>query len=312
MFIIFVLQHFRRLNRLTLLGLLCLLSLPVSSMSLVEHEVTMSDGHPLTLYSRIATEPKTSILLIHGRTWSALPDFDLISPKEDLSMMKALAKQGMAVYAIDLRGYGKSARDKSGWNTPNRSSEDIANVLDYINKQHPNLNGTSVFGWSNGSLVAMLTAQLYPEKVKTLTLYGFPLDTEYSINKDNSSKPPARKPTNPKAAAEDFIIPGTISDHAIDAYVKAALAADPIRMDWHQLSQWNQLDASKVKVPTLLLQAERDPYVNWEADALLFRKLATKDKQWVVLSNADHAALLESARFKLYQSVVSFIEWTEL
>ena len=281
-------------------------------MSLVEHEVTMSDGHPLTLYSRIATEPKTSILLIHGRTWSALPDFDLISPKEDLSMMKALAKQGMAVYAIDLRGYGKSARDKSGWNTPNRSSEDIANVLDYINKQHPNLNGTSVFGWSNGSLVAMLTAQLYPEKVKTLTLYGFPLDTEYSINKDNSSKPPARKPTNAKAAAEDFIIPGTISDHAIDAYVKAAVAADPIRMDWHQLSQWNQLDASKVKVPTLLLQAERDPYVNWEADALLFRKLATKDKQWVVLSNADHAALLESARFKLYQSVVSFIEWTEL
>lgn len=281
-------------------------------MSLVEHEVTMSDGHPLTLYSRIATEPKTSILLIHGRTWSALPDFDLISPKEDLSMMKALAKQGMAVYAIDLRGYGKSARDKSGWNTPNRSSEDIANVLDYINKQHPNLNGPSVFGWSNGSLVAMLTAQLYPEKVKTLTLYGFPLDTEYSINKDNSSKPPARKPTNAKAAAEDFIIPGTISDHAIDAYVKAAVAADPIRMDWHQLSQWNQLDASKVKVPTLLLQAERDPYVNWEADALLFRKLATKDKQWVVLSNADHAALLESARFKLYQSVVSFIEWTEL
>jgi alpha-beta hydrolase superfamily lysophospholipase len=291
---------------------LFILQTQVLAAPLIEQLVTMDDGHKLTLYSRSAEEPTAAILLIHGRTWSALPDFDLVTAQEDLSMMNALVEEGLAVYAVDLRGYGKTPRDKSGWNTPERAAKDTAMVLDYINGRHKALKGTTVFGWSNGSLVAMLTAQNYPDKVKNLLLYGFPIDTEATFEDGPKGQMPYRKPTTAKAAAEDFIIPGTISKHAIDAYVKAALAADPVRADWNQLSQWNQLDAAEVHVPTLLLQAASDPLANMDADALLFKKLATEDKQWVILSNADHAALLESARFRLYHAVLSFMQWSEL
>jgi alpha-beta hydrolase superfamily lysophospholipase len=291
---------------------LFILQTQVLAAPLIEQLVTMDDEHKLTLYSRSAEEPTAAILLIHGRTWSALPDFDLVTAQEDLSMMNALVEEGLAVYAVDLRGYGKTPRDKSGWNTPERAAKDTAMVLDYINGRHKALKGTTVFGWSNGSLVAMLTAQKYPDKVKNLLLYGFPIDTEATFEDGPKSQMPYRKPTTAKAAAEDFIIPGTISKHAIDAYVKAALAADPVRADWNQLSQWNQLDAAEVHVPTLLLQAASDPLANMDADALLFKKLATEDKQWVILSNADHAALLESARFRLYHAVLSFMQWSEL
>lgn len=277
-----------------------------------EYQVEMDDGHHLTLYMKTADNPSASILLIHGRTWSALPDFDLVTTNEDLSMMNALVKKNMVVYAVDLRGYGKTQRDKSGWNTPDRAAKDIAKILDFINKNHPTLKGTSVFGWSYGSMVAMLTAQQYPDRVKNLILYGFPLDTEVTLDNGPTDSKPPRKPTTAKAAAEDFIIPGTISKEAIDAYVKASLASDPIRADWNQLAQWNKLDARKINVPTLLLQAESDPYVNWKADVQLFSNLANKNKQWIILANADHAALLETARFKLYHAVESFIQWSEL
>ena len=291
---------------------LFILQTQVRAAPLVEQQVTMDDGHKLTLYSRSAENPTAAILLIHGRTWSALPDFDLVTAQEDLSMMNALVKEGMAVYAIDLRGYGKTPRDKSGWNTPERAAKDTSMVLDYIDSRHTSLKGTTVFGWSNGSLVAMLTAQKHPEKVKNLVLYGFPIDTQMTFEDNLIGQIPHKKLTTAKAAAEDFIVPGTISKEAIDAYVKAALAADPVRADWNRLSQWNQLDAANILVPTLLLQAEFDPLANLDADALFFKKLATQDKQWIILSNADHAALLESARFRLYHAVVSFVQWSEL
>jgi alpha-beta hydrolase superfamily lysophospholipase len=162
---------------------------------LIEGQVTMDDGHKLTLYSRSAENPTAAILLIHGRTWSALPDFDLVTPQEDLSMMNALVKKGLAVYAFDLRGYGKTSRDSSGWNTPDRAAKDTSIVLDYINSRHTALKGTTVFGWSNGSLVAMLTAQKYPEKVKNLLLYGFPMDTETTFTDPEKDQAPPRKAT---------------------------------------------------------------------------------------------------------------------
>jgi alpha-beta hydrolase superfamily lysophospholipase len=107
---------------------LFILQTQVLAAPLVEQLVAMDDGHKLTLYSRSAENPTAAILLIHGRTWSALPDFDLTTAQEDLSMMNALVKEGMAVYAIDLRGYGKTPRDKSGWNTPQRAAKDTSRI----------------------------------------------------------------------------------------------------------------------------------------------------------------------------------------
>lgn len=303
----------RGLSRTIAAGLICYLLLPTSLLAsvLIEEQVIMDDHHKVVLYSRIPEKPRASILLIHGRTWSALPDFDLKTPTENLSMMQALESRGFAVYAVDMRGYGKTPRGSSGWNTPNRAAKDVAIILDEINQRHPTFKGTTAFGWSYGSMVAMLTAQQYPSKVKNLILYGFPIDTRVQLDNGPKEVLPPRKKTTAKAAAEDFILPGTISQEAIEAYVKASLAADPVRMDWHELAQWNQLNGTKVIVPTLLLQAEADPYVNWDADAELFKSIANKNKQWVVLANAAHAALFETARFRLYDAVTNFVEWVE-
>lgn len=271
-----------------------------------------SNGHPMTLWHKQPADhidPKKQILLLHGRTWSSLPDFDLQVKGEQLSTMDNLVDLGFSVWALDARGYGETPRDKTGWNTPNKAAQDVANVLRWITQssgQKP-----VVFGWSYGSVVAQLAVQKNPELASAIILYGYPVDLVVSgINQELPALPPKNKNTA-KNAASDFLIEGSISQKAIDTYVKESLKADPFRADWNQLQQWRQLDGKQIKIPLLLLQGEQDPLINMNTDAKLFIELPNANKQWVVLAGGDHAALLETPKDRLVHSINDFVEWLE-
>ena len=212
----------------------------------------MADGHPLAVWEKSVTNPKGHILLHHGRTWSSIPDFDLQVPEESLSLMDGFNDMGYSAWAMDARGYGGTPRDSSGWTTPDRAAKDMATVLDWLEER----NGvkTNVWGWSYGSMIAQLTAQRYPEAIRSLSLFGYPTDPDVQFPDDANLSTPEERVNTAEAAASDFIVPGSISQNAIDVYVEAALAADPIRADWNQLQQWNALDGAALTMPTLLLQ----------------------------------------------------------
>src|SRR5262245_40455375 len=197
--------------------------------------VTADDGFQLTMWRKAPAQPRRSVLLIHGRTWSGRPDFDLQVPGESRSFMDALVAQGYAAYALDLRGYGATPRDASGFLTPDRAAADVAAALRTIG------NRPVLFGWSLGSMVPQLTAQRTPELMSAVILFGYPGDPDRKVPDHPDPEAPARTPTTAKGAAEDFIAPGMISQRAIDAYVKAALASDPVRTDWRHDTEWNAL-----------------------------------------------------------------------
>ncbi|GJM13878.1 MAG: alpha/beta hydrolase [Pseudohongiella sp.] len=292
------------------LTLACLFFVSVSQAQTAATLHTVdADGHPMAVWEKSVVEPKGHILLHHGRTWSSIPDFDLQVSGEDLSLMDGFNDLGYSVWALDARGYGETPRDDTGWNTPDRAALDLAIVLDWL--QARNGEATHVWGWSYGSMVAQLTAQRYPEAIASVTLFGYPTDPDAEIAERDGPAEPAARPTTRVAAASDFIVPGSISQHAIDTYVAAALKADPIRADWNQLHQWNALDGETLGLPTLLLQAEFDPLADTDAHARFFAKIANPNKQWVVLAGGDHAALLETPRAKLMKSTVDFIEWLQ-
>jgi pimeloyl-ACP methyl ester carboxylesterase len=275
---------------------------------LVQHSV-MSEGHPMAVWEKSVENPKGTILLHHGRTWSSIPDFDLQVPGEDLSLMDGFNEQGYSVWALDARGYGETPRDASGWNTPDKAARDLANVVAWLSERTG--SNIDVWGWSYGSMIAQLTAQKYPEHFRSLTLFGYPVDPETEY-RDPGNREPTRAATTAEAAASDFIVDGAISQQAIAVYVREALRADPVRADWNQLQQWNALAAKEVPVPTLLLQAEFDPLADTDAHARVFVDLANPNKQWVVLAGGDHAALLETPRQRLIQASVTFMEWLDL
>ena len=271
-----------------------------------ERHTVDADGHPLTVWSKQATRSDAVLLMVHGRTWSTVPDFDLQVPGEDLSLMDGMIEQGFATYGVDLRGYGPTPRDLSGWNTPSRAADDVKIVLAWIRDRHPELP-VHLFGWSNGSLVSQLAAQQAPELIDRLVLFGYPGRPGREVPVQEPTGAPPARPTTAEAAASDFIVEGAISQRAIDAYVEAALEADPIRTDWTHGHEWNELDPALVRVPTLLIHGESDPLTPAETQSALMTGLGTPDKSWVIVPGGDHAAFLERPRPYFIDVVTAFL-----
>lgn len=269
-----------------------------------------ADGHPLTVWQRTAARPRGVILLLHGRTWSARPDFDLLVPEEQRSVMQAFMRRGYAVYALDARGYGATPRDSTGFLTPQRAADDVAAVLRELRGRYPRLPLTLV-GWSLGSMVAHLTLQQRPELASAVVLFGYPWRPGASAGAAFSSADtitPPRERNTAANAASDFIVDGAISKRAIDAYVAQALAADSIRVDWRRGAEWDVLDAARLTVPTLLLHGEKDPLTPPAAMSATFTRLGNADKQWIVLPRSGHAALIENTLPAFVAAIINFIE----
>eukprot|EP00584_Thalassiosira_punctigera_P015780 CAMPEP_0172555380 /NCGR_PEP_ID=MMETSP1067-20121228/58385_1 /TAXON_ID=265564 ORGANISM="Thalassiosira punctigera, Strain Tpunct2005C2" /NCGR_SAMPLE_ID=MMETSP1067 /ASSEMBLY_ACC=CAM_ASM_000444 /LENGTH=474 /DNA_ID=CAMNT_0013343897 /DNA_START=76 /DNA_END=1500 /DNA_ORIENTATION=- len=190
---------------------------------LIRHQIAAEDGHPLRLYSRaprdgdgddeaaslLATGGKErrerSILLLHGRTWSSQPVFDLRTSDDDAkrqSTLQSLADLGFHAYALDLRGFGETPRDYrrpvGGYTTPRRCVADVKCAIDWIAERHRQADDASageddqtmagypamenpraisyrpaLLGWSQGALVAQMYAQRHgPATLSDLVLFG--------------------------------------------------------------------------------------------------------------------------------------------
>lgn len=299
---------------LTFVVFLCLTSCTQISKETIEYKAELikhtviSDGHPIALWEKSDPNAKESILLVHGRTWSAVPDFDLQVEGEDLSLMDGLVAEGYAVYAIDLRGYGETPRDSSGWQTPNKGAQDVVAALTWMAEQKQWSSTPHLFGWSMGSTISHLAAQQAPELMSSLTLFGYWKDSDQTSGPDAPDLIPARTTNTAEAAASDFLIPGSISQNAIDAYVELALKYDPVRVDMNNMDQFNALDPSKVNVPTLILQGEHDPIGPTAIQTKLFERLGTAHKQWTVIAGGDHAAFMETPRPYFIHALVNFLQ----
>jgi alpha-beta hydrolase superfamily lysophospholipase len=281
------------------------------SSPLLERREVRADGHPLTVWSkRPPTPARGAVLLLHGRTWSARPNFDLQLPGKPVSLMDALVSRGYAVYALDQRGYGGTPRDASGWLTPDRADRDVAAVLDWVATREsrplrPRL--LALLGYSRGAMTAMLAAQRHPDKMDAVILYGFPYDVASAHVAAADPATPPRVRTTAVAAGEDFISPQATVPGLKEAYVRAALAADSVRVDWRQENEYDALDPRALRSPTLLLSGERDPYANAANLSAFFPRIATADRWWVVLPGVDHVAHLE-AQDAFVNAVVDFLE----
>lgn len=283
---------------------------------LTRHTIDV-EGQALAMWSKHPVDTKGDrgvrgvIVFLHGRTWSALPDFDLQVPGEKRSVMDALVEQGYVTYALDLRGYGESPRDDTGWLTPDRAADDLAAALRWVHEQSRKdglKDRPYLFGWSMGSTVAQLSVQCHPELVSGLVLFGYWKDPDQDLPHMDAPDEPARAPNTRENAASDFIRAEIISQKAIEAYIEASLKADPIRVDWKDTDQFNALDPALVRVPTLLLQGENDPLANTEAHARLFSRLGHPDRQWVIIPEGTHAAILEDTLPRVVKALVGFME----
>lgn len=274
----------------------------------LERSVVEADGHPLTVWSRRPLSPRAAVLLVHGRTWSSLPDFDLQVPGLQRSVLTSLAARGFVSYAVDLRGYGATPRDPSGRLRPQRAADDVTAVVRWIGARHPDLAPPAVVGWSRGAAVAMLAAQQREIRISALVLFAFAFDPDARFV-DAPASPMTMPPRNTaESASSDFISPRVTPPAVVRAFVAQALSADPLLVDLDGDSDFNRLDPRAVTVPTLLLLGERDPGVDEGAAAKMLSRIGARDKSLVVLDGADHAAQIEDTHEAWVAAVVSLVD----
>ncbi len=124
------------------------------------------------------TESDRPIVLIHGLGARA-SDWSVMIP--------ALAKAGYHVYALDLLGYGRSAKPKNG-NFSLTGEETV--VLGFLNALH--LQQTDVAGWSMGGWIATKVALDHPDRVRRLLLFdsaGLYMPVDFPLSLFNPSTP---------------------------------------------------------------------------------------------------------------------------
>lgn len=274
-----------------------------------ERHVVVVDQHPVVVWSRQPPNPRAAVLLVHGRTWSSLPDFDLQVPGLQRSVLASLAARGVAAYAVDLRGYGATPRDASGWLTPARSSADIAEVLDWMTARHPDLPRPVLVGWSRGAAIAMLTVQRTPSSASALVLYGFAFAPGGTFSDGKAAQQsPARVANTAAAARSDFISPRVTAPAVIRAFVEQALRADPVLADVRGDEEFNELDPARIALPVLVVHGARDPAIVPAQIKRLVDGFTHPDSRVVVLPGGDHAAHLEATHDLWIDTIVSLVD----
>lgn len=190
-------QHFVPSRRFTgkpwrptgLAGLLLLLAgftAPEVPAGIVRHDyhVPGEDGILLFVREICQTDSKDAkpILLIHGARVPGIGSFDL--PVPNGSLAEDLAQHGLAVYVMDVRGYGSSTRPPEMSQPPEKNPplvrsdtavRDIASVVEWIRKRtrQPKV---ALLGWATGGNWAGYYATVYSDRISRLillnTLYG--------------------------------------------------------------------------------------------------------------------------------------------
>ncbi len=288
-------------------------ALPVfaaDSDSALERYAVVLSGHPIVVWSRRPLLPAGVVVLVHGRTWGARTAFDFEPKGRSRSLLKVLAAAGYATYAVDLPGYGETARDGTGWLQPTHAAEVVEAVLGFASSRNPRLPAPVLLGWSRGSKISALVATRARQALSGLILYAFTFDPSSPPRYESATGDPKALANSEADAKSDFISPDVIDADLVQEFVKSALKLDPIKVDVCCDMEFLEIRPEAIRVPTLLIQGARDPGIHPAAATEFFSKLSTNDRRWVVIAEGDHAVALEATAPIFFGAVVDFVRST--
>jgi len=276
------------------------------------------------------------VLFVHGATYPSETMFDIDLPGG--SWADLMARKGYDVYLMDVRGYGGSTRpaamdvpptENPAFATTADAVKDVGSVVDFVLKRRgvPKLN---LVGWSWGTTIMASYTTANNDKVNKLALYA----TLWTLK-----APPPFSGTGAyrKAGHDDVrarglrgIPPQSVEDISpvswFEKWWGATLATDPFGAKQNPpfirapngvlkdvvdyLGAGKTLyEPEKIRVPTLLIQAEWDQDTPLYMGQEVFSKLVnTPYKRYIVIGEGTHTVAIEKSRMHLINQVQSFLD----
>jgi pimeloyl-ACP methyl ester carboxylesterase len=201
------------------------------------------------------------------------------------------------VYAPDLMGHGESQQLRESDALPD-IPEFISKFLDRLEIKNPHLVGAS-----RGGLYAMLFAEKYPNRVRTLTLI------------DAAGLPEvlrAPKKLRPKSFKELFVNQEIVTDSFIQMYapITDSIKSEIFEKKWKDALPKDYMtrgfldSISKVNTPTLIIWGEKDKEIPLVCGYLL--NAIIKNSKLVILENIGHSPNLEAPQ-QVAEIIANFV-----
>lgn len=280
-------------------------------------------------------DPQRTILLMHGATLPAESLFDV--PVGEGAFMDILANEGFDVYALNVRGFGRSTRPAGMDGAPEDAPpqvrtetavRDLATAVDYIlaTLVMPRL---CLIGMSWGGTVVGAYTAVHNDKVEKLTLIapqwinnGFSrLDPGGSIQAYRLFNVQAFRQRWLEGAPEQkrkWVLP----EGWFEKWASVILASDPnesnglirapagviqdVREYWSAGRSF--YEPEKITVPVLLLHAEWDLDVTIPQMANLFPRFHNAPyRRWVEIGAGTHMVVMERNRWQVIEEILLFL-----
>jgi pimeloyl-ACP methyl ester carboxylesterase len=242
-----------------------------------------------------------TVLFVHGSSISGTPTFDLQIPgRPECSVMDWFARRGYDTWCVDCEGYGRSDKSRPINADISTGADDLTAAATYIIKETGG-DKPMVYGESSGGLRAALFAQRHPEQVKRLALDAFVWTGEGSPTLTERRKRLDQfRSNNRRPIDREFVRSIFTRDHAgtsdqtiVEAFADAVLAVDTSAPTGTYVDMCTKLpvvDPEKLSVPTLILRGQFDGIATFEDLSRFFTKLASPDKQFIVMPGIAHSS----------------------
>jgi alpha-beta hydrolase superfamily lysophospholipase len=237
-------------------------------------------------------EPKAVLLCVHGLGLHN-------GTYQDFGM--AMASEGFATYAVDVRGFGSWQEAEGRENIDfNGCLDDVYRTLKVIHRVHPKLP-VFLLGESMGGAIAIRVTALHPDLVDGL-ISSVPSGDRFK-----------QKKTELKVALhflegpnKKFDIGSQIVEQAAgdNLKLKEAWQSDPLArmnlsprelMQFQRFMNENHDSAKQIKAcPVLMVQGCEDKLVKKEGTVELFNELTTPDKELVLIKDGQHLIFEEN------------------
>ncbi len=213
--------------------------------------------------------PDRNILLIHGSTNSSHV-FDI--NYEDYSLARRLAREGYAVWRLDIAGYGRSGDVPNGFlPRMDYAAENIHAAVDLITQETKN-HKIDLLGWSWGTMTAGRFAVKYPEYLNRLVLYA-PLLTGVGEREITE----AFYSITWESLVEDFQLnnSGEIDSTIVEPVLvklwcsngrryNKTCSPNACRLDYFVSQSRKLINLEAIPVPTLIICGDKDPYMDYK------------------------------------------------
>ncbi len=234
---------------------------------------------------------KPGVLLVHGY---------MAAPAEVRELARALGRMGYWVYAPRLKGHGTAPEDLA-----TRKFADWIESVDAGYALLRNLCGKVVAGgFSNGAGLALELA------ARVQGLSGvFAIAPPMQLNDLSARFVPA-------VDAWNKLMKTVKLEGALKTFVENSPENPHINYSRNPISGVHQLEKlmdyisgrlGKIEIPALVLQAQSDPVVNPEGSQLVFKKLGSEDKTYILLNYDRHGIILGEGSRRVHRIITEFV-----